>query len=420
MSDMMAAFCVLRRLDARAGARASLQLLILTIALPPRACTPVEPQRPYCPGVYQLLLPGSAAPALIMPRSLPPPTKMGDVVFPHSGSVKPHALFRRGRAALKAFHRSVLPELRLISARELGSTACVIVDVGAAQYGVLGGYDDSDSLEFLELFGGECAVHAFDLAEDQLRKLEQLALRASPARAAALHTHHLGLSNESGVRAVVGEEGRQNMWALARPGAPTTRAAPTGSGERGAPHAAVRTTTYDSWARAAGIGFVLYVKADIQGLEAELLAGMLGALRGRRVAACSFEYSYHWPAHASLDSLQRTVAALGYAVYILGAHVPSTGARGEVRSSRGPPSTSMCGAHPCVGAHTSDAFAYPVSGPYWTEAAELCAARKRHCIVDILVVQSPSAYEDAILQSLNGWRRGRVSPSSLGSVDCKP
>ena len=97
------------------------------------------------------------------------------------------------------------------------SGGCHTFDVGSASYGDEQIFD-SDSLIFLELLGGSCTIHAFDLSREKLVELESKASILSPTSKNRLITHLIALSDKDGrasVLARINETASANTWTIA-------------------------------------------------------------------------------------------------------------------------------------------------------------------------------------------------------------
>ena len=191
---------------------------------------------------------------------------------------------------LKYVHKRVVPAL-LNNSSLWANRVCHVVDVGAASYGPATGYDYSDSLLFLGSLGGQCTIHAFDLSASKLQELRDLA-GGSPS----LRTYHIALGDRDGNSTVRtpkhGADQRVNTWSIADD--------KSLAGSRGA----LRSLTFDSFAKTEGIRTVRYAKVDVQGHDPRVALGMRSLLHARRLGFASFEYSNHWQSPDSLASFQ--------------------------------------------------------------------------------------------------------------------
>jgi FkbM family methyltransferase len=69
---------------------------------------------------------------------------------------------------------------------------------------------------------------------------------------------------------------------------------------QGAPAIDVRTRTFDDWIATAGIEVVSLMKIDVEGAEAQVLAGMSAALAAGRIERIVLETAWDGPAHRQL------------------------------------------------------------------------------------------------------------------------
>ena len=269
---------------------------------------------------------------------------------------------------LKRIHRTILP--RVLQTLLRSARPCVLIDVGAASYGVKEGYDYSDSLIFLSLFQARCSVHAFDLGESNLQELQR-----SSGHHSSLHTHRLALSDNAGQSSIRTPGGLSmgNLWSIAPD--------PSLHGRAGL----IPTTTLDIFAEQNNIPHVAYLKVDVQGSEPQVAKGMTNLLTQRRLALGSFEYSQHWGAQESLQKFQSWLREHGYATYLVAADPKRRGT-----------------------------FLVPVSGRFWRRDLEMCEpGSQRRCVIDALVVKSPSQFERKLLHLVNNWRCGGMRRHAL-------
>lgn len=293
--------------------------------------------------------------------------------------VSPHALFSEWfqtknaspfivgketeKYALKFIHKNILPKLLHYS-----SGGCHIFDVGAASYGDEQSFDYSDSLIFLELLGGSCTIHAFDLSREKLVELESKASILSPNSKNRLITHLVALSDKDGhasVRARINDTATANTWTIA-----DDRYNPMHLNE-------IETLTADKFTLKNNINNLFYVKVDVQGHEMPVVYGMKNLFSEHRVTWASFEYSHHWQPGQSLEKFQDWMSKHGYATYLVGADTKK-----------------------------KMPFLYPLSCGYWLPELELCqAGGERRCVIDTLVVLSPSKFENDLLELTQGLKK---------------
>jgi FkbM family methyltransferase len=261
---------------------------------------------------------------------------------------------------LKGIHKSAVPFLMPHLMKRSGKP-CVIIDVGAATYGDVNGYDYSDTLIFLSIFDYQCSIHAFDLSGDSLRQLEKTANHTS------LYTHRVALSDEVGdanIRTPHDRFSLKNLWSIANDA--------TLPGHAGR----IPSTTLDKFADDHGLAHVTYAKVDVQGHDPQVARGMKRILSEQRLSLGSFEYSQHWGVEDSLGRFQAWMSSFGYSTYLVAADI-----------DRASPKL------------------IPVSKPFWGAELELCEpGGSRRCVIDVLVVPRATSLERRLLRKVNAWR----------------